>query len=297
MTLSGFHLDVERVVARTLGDRGFALGGGYALQAHGITDRPSKDLDNYTEKMDSAVFDSAERDLQRALADAGYEVETLKRDDWFRALVVSRAGSSEKLVIDLGYDYRQNPPVHINGIGPVLDLEDVVTGKIRAFWTRGAERDFYDVDRILASGRWTVRDLYSKIAELRPDEVRSGVLSERTFANKMSSSHLLDPDEFAALGLSASDQRKMRRRLEIASKVLVVGKSNRHRSPLSWFQVRPKERTEKAPAKPLPIRSNSPTNLQYRQPVPLALGRCQGYTKGGRRCILRAGHGGYHRSR
>ncbi len=71
----------------------------------------------------------------------------------------------------LGYDYRQNPPVHVNGVGPVLDVEDIVTGKVRAFWTRGAERDFYDIDGILASDKWTIQNLYDKIAGLRPDEI------------------------------------------------------------------------------------------------------------------------------
>ena len=42
--LSGFHLRVLQIVLDAVEPLGFALGGGYALQAHGITDRLSSQV-------------------------------------------------------------------------------------------------------------------------------------------------------------------------------------------------------------------------------------------------------------
>ena len=108
MPLEGFHLAVERIIAETLGDRGFALGGGYGLQAHGIVDRPSQDLDSYPDKMDAGLFEAAGRDLTERFGAAGLAAETIKTDTWFRAIVVTEPTTKERLVVDLGYDYRQN---------------------------------------------------------------------------------------------------------------------------------------------------------------------------------------------
>lgn len=294
MSLEGFHLDIEKIVASTLGGRGFALGGGFALQVHGIADRPSEDLDHYAASMDSDLFDSAETDLVRALADSGCTATTTKRMDWFRAIEVSRPSSNETLTIDLGYDHRQHPPVHIRGIGPVLDLEDVVTGKVSAFWERQAERDFYDVDRILASGRWTVGDLYEIVAYLRPDQVRSGSLSESSFATKLRSSHQCDTEEFVALGLTVAGLRKMERRLDRAATALEAGNANRRTlaSKLRW------RLNSLFSAPPVSPERNAVVPKELVQPGARNVNRqCGGRTKEGRRCLLRVGHGGYHRGR
>jgi hypothetical protein len=58
--LTGFHLRVAKIVLQAVEPYGFALGGGYALQAHGIIDRPSTDIDSYTFRMDEKLFDDAE---------------------------------------------------------------------------------------------------------------------------------------------------------------------------------------------------------------------------------------------
>ena len=292
MPLEGFHLAVARIIAETLGDRGFALGGGYGLQAHGIVDRPSQDLDSYPDKMDAGLFEAAGRDLTERFGAAGLAAETIKTDTWFRAIVVTEPTTKERLVVDLGYDYRQNPPVHVNGVGPVLDVEDIVTGKVRAFWTRGAERDFYDIDGILASDKWTIQNLYDKIAGLRPDEICSGVLSKKSFAAKLSSGHRLDPDEFAALGISLPDLRKVQGRLSNAGAALAredVAFRPRERSIVSRAREWKARRRPQARAKP---RSRS-----ARVASPLPSIRCGGRAKARRPCILRAGHRGYHRGR
>ena len=48
-----------RVGLATLIEHGFALAGGYALQAHGLTDRLSEDVDRFTDRWDTAAFSRA----------------------------------------------------------------------------------------------------------------------------------------------------------------------------------------------------------------------------------------------
>lgn len=70
----GPGLRVARILGAAIGDDGFALGGGYALQAHGIVDRPSKDLDSYAAAMDVdmfARFAAAADELSPPRSDAG----------------------------------------------------------------------------------------------------------------------------------------------------------------------------------------------------------------------------------
>ena len=42
------HLRLAEIGLRVAGRYGFALAGGYAVQAHGILDRPSEDVDLFT---------------------------------------------------------------------------------------------------------------------------------------------------------------------------------------------------------------------------------------------------------
>lgn len=118
MALTGFHLRVAQLLGESIGDLGFGLGGGYGLQVHQIADRPSKDLDAYVNAMDPEVFAAAERALCDRIEAAGLTARVVGTNDWFRAVVVSGEGADEQVVIDLAYDYRANPPVIVEGIGP-----------------------------------------------------------------------------------------------------------------------------------------------------------------------------------
>jgi hypothetical protein len=210
--LSGFHLRIARAVLRAAEPFGFALGGGYALQAHRITDRPSADIDGYASVMDSSVFDGAEAAVVGALDAAGLAVDVVKRDSWFRALLVSDPETDEAVVVDLGYDYRRGEPVGLPGIGPVLSLEDVVAGKVRALYDRQAARDFLDIDAVLASGRWSVADLQTILDAIRPEAGPGGIRS------LLSRADAVEPDEYQAYGISPDQARTMIRRLARAAK-------------------------------------------------------------------------------
>lgn len=215
MALSGFHLRVAQLLGEATGQLGFGLGGGYGLQAHRVTDRPSKDLDAYVNSMDVEVFAAAERALCERLEAEGLQAEVVGTNDWFRAILVSGSGPDERVVVDLAYDYRANPPVIVEGIGPVLDIEDIVVGKVRAFVDRGAERDYSDIGSLLDSGRWTIGDLFGKARSINPK------LPRREFAERLRRVDHLDLEEFAAIGIGPRALARLQQRLARAAYELV----------------------------------------------------------------------------
>lgn len=212
--LDGFHLEIARIAGRVLEPHGFALGGGYALQAHGVTDRPSKDLDTYTQSQDPVDYQAGEVALVSALSQTGFDCRVARRDSWFRQIVVTDRASGEQVAVDLGYDYRLRPPVRIEGVGPVLDLDDVIVGKTRALLDRQAERDYFDIDRIIASSLRSPSELYEGIRPIRPE------LSMGEFARVIELAHEGDPEEYVALGLSLDDMLALFERLAVAAQSL-----------------------------------------------------------------------------
>lgn len=164
--------------------------------------------------MDPAVYEMAEADLIDGLRRSGLEANVVTHDDWFRAILVRDRSGGEEIVVDLGYDYRSHPPIHVGGVGPVLDPEDIVTGKVRAFLDRGVERDYSDIDSILSSGRWSIEDLYAKARTVFPRITRADM------AAKLAGAVDLDPQEYAAIGISPSELLGMHRRLTAAGEKL-----------------------------------------------------------------------------
>ena len=130
--LTPFQRQVAQLIGQALQPFGFALGGGQALQAHKIVDRLSRDLDNYSESLDPQIYENAEHAVVTSMTGHGYTTAVMLRDSWFRQIIVTDPATNEEVGIDLGYDFRKNPPVFITGIGPVLDIHDVVTGKVCA---------------------------------------------------------------------------------------------------------------------------------------------------------------------
>ncbi len=219
--LTDFQRQIAQILGEALQPYGFALGGGQALQAHNVIDRPSKDLGNYSESLDPDVYEAAERSVLVALRSRGYTAEVTLSDSWFRQIIVSDPVTGEKVGVDLGYDYREKPPAHVTGIGPVLDIQDVVTGKVRALVDRQAERDYMDIDAVLSSGGWTVEALFDIVREIRPE------LSQADLLAILSAAHEGDPEEYAALGLNSTAMAKMFVRLSTAVQTHV----NSQRSP------------------------------------------------------------------
>jgi hypothetical protein len=155
------HRAIAAIALEVGGPFGFALAGGYAVHAHGIGERPSGDVDLFTDWHRRADFPGAVDAVIKALEQNNYSVRVLAHGDTFARLLVatSHAGeTNEPDKIELAADWRANPPVMLD-VGPVLHLNDAVANKMCALYGRALPRDFLDIDAVLRSGRFSREEL------------------------------------------------------------------------------------------------------------------------------------------
>jgi hypothetical protein len=158
------HLRLAETGLRVAGRYGFALAGGYAVQAHGILDRPSEDVDLFTAWEHRGDFTVAVDEVVDAYRTDGYAVEVTQRFETFARLAVTDPALPDRpYKVELAANWRARPPVTMD-VGPVLHIDDVVAGKMSALFTRAEPRDFLDVDAALATGRYT-REQVLELAE------------------------------------------------------------------------------------------------------------------------------------
>lgn len=158
------HLKLAEIGLRVAGRYGFALAGGYAVQAHGILSRPSEDVDLFTAWERRGDFSAAVEAVIEAYRAEGYMVEVAQQFETFARLAVTNpAASDPPYKVELAANWRSLPPVMMD-IGPVLHIDDVVAGKMSALFTRAEPRDFLDVDAAVVTGRYT-RERLLELAE------------------------------------------------------------------------------------------------------------------------------------
>lgn len=148
-----FHERLARLGLEATAVYGFVLAGGYALSANGISNRPSNDVDLFTNIADPARFAQAVQALRAALSADDLVATEVRVHASFAELRVADPHSGDVSDVQLGLDFRRFPPANLS-VGPVLDVRDAVAGKIAALWSRGEARDYIDVDAVLQSGRF-----------------------------------------------------------------------------------------------------------------------------------------------
>jgi hypothetical protein len=210
MPVSEFHREIATIALRAAAGHGFALAGGNALIAHGIVDRPTEDVDLFTDQDDGVA--RAAGAVEGVLRGAGFGVERLDqaRDlaevfegmgDGLAEWIVTAPGGREML-LQMAYFDRDRAPV-IMDFGPVLDLEDVVGGKVCALASRVEPRDF--VDTAAALGRYSVSQLIDFARRLDPG------LTRRDFTGAGRMLDQLDDEVFLRYGLSEADVGGLRK--------------------------------------------------------------------------------------
>lgn len=201
--MDDFHQRLARIGLEAAERYGFALAGGYAVQAAGFLQRPSEDIDLFTIWDRRGEFETAADAIVTAYRSAGLKVEAERRHDTFLRLTVSDGEQTAK--VELGIDLRANEPVRIS-IGPVLHPDDAVANKIMALYERALARDFIDIDAVLRSGR------YDEAALLRLAE-RSDITFDRAlFADALAVAQELDDDDFAQYGVTGAQLADLRQR-------------------------------------------------------------------------------------
>lgn len=128
-----------------LADADFALAGSGAIREHGMTQRPTNDIDLFTVMQASTRFPHAVDSLIEHLTANNYDVTVERRTPTFAQLSVTPP-HEPPLSVDLAIDWRAHTPVRLD-IGPVLTLEDAIGNKLSALYSRSYPRDYLDVDR------------------------------------------------------------------------------------------------------------------------------------------------------
>ncbi|MFF0434873.1 nucleotidyl transferase AbiEii/AbiGii toxin family protein [Streptomyces sp. NPDC004327] len=167
------------------------LTGGYAVQAHGLVNRLSKDLDVATENPEPLEKIAAA--VRVGLEQRGWQVRALETDPLSARLIVTDTTTGEECEVDVLKEALWRPPVKTRH-GLVLSLEDVVGTKVRALADRGLARDLIDVRA--AADRWS----HIELEELGRRHARDAFdLSE--LQARLTGADWIDDTEFAAYGL------------------------------------------------------------------------------------------------
>jgi sensor domain CHASE-containing protein len=199
-----FHERLAHVALDAAGSFGFALAGGYAVQAHGFLSRMSSDVDLFAEA--SAEFDFAQAvdTVVTAYRREGFQVETELRSASFARLAVRADAQSAK--VELGLDWRKNQPIRL-AVGPVLHADDAVANKVCALFGRAEVRDYVDVDAILSSGRYTDAELLALAADHDPG------FEQSWFAEALAAIDRLPDSLFKPYGMSPEDISGLKERM------------------------------------------------------------------------------------
>lgn len=183
----------------------FALAGAGAIREHGITDRPTQDVDLFTANVDAARFTEAVDQLGAALTANGYTPAVLRRAPTFARLEV-RTADGVALEVDLAADWRSADPVTL-AIGPVLSLPDAVASKLDALYSRAETRDYLDVDAIRQSGRYSDAELLTLVADRDPG------YDTETFVRQLRLVRQLSAAETERYGVTVGQLRAVQERI------------------------------------------------------------------------------------
>ncbi|RSM41791.1 hypothetical protein DMB66_55485 [Actinoplanes sp. ATCC 53533] len=175
------------------------LAGGYAIRAHGLTERPSGDVDLAT----SAMLDlpTIVDRLSDAFQRSGFDVQVIESKPRMARLEVTRGDA----VCEVDLLKEAVGPPALFELGPVLTLDDAVGLKVRPLADRALHRDFIDVHAAAVKAGYAWPDLESLGARHTPN------WSLADLAERLSAIDLRDDATFAAYGLTGDQTAELRR--------------------------------------------------------------------------------------
>lgn len=157
MAIDHLHRQVARIALRAAAEHGFALAGGNALLAHEVGDRPTQDVDLFTNR--AGGVDAAAEGVEAALRAAGFRADRVDKTAGLTGIFgpgmgtglaewIVAAPGGRQMTLQMSYFDRDREPVSMD-VGPVLDLEDVLGGKVNALASRVEPRDYVDTANAL----------------------------------------------------------------------------------------------------------------------------------------------------
>jgi predicted nucleotidyltransferase component of viral defense system len=142
MNLTVLHRRLLRDVLEIGNAFPLVLTGGYAVQAHRIVDRFSRDIDMATDS--AAAMEVIVTTVIDGLTGRGWQVEVIGVDTHGARMMATDPGSEEQCELDILRESFSQPP-ESTPWGPVLALDDVIGTKVRALAGRGLPRDLIDI--------------------------------------------------------------------------------------------------------------------------------------------------------
>jgi hypothetical protein len=209
MPIDALQREVATIALRTAARHGFALAGGNALIAHGIVDRPTDDVDLFSDQ-ETAVTDAADA-VEGALRQAGFGAERRDRTGGLGEVFygmgeglaewIITAPGGQQTMLQMAYFDRTRGPVTMD-VGPVLDLEDLAGSKVCALASRVEPRDY--IDTAAALQRYSVGQLIGFARRMDPG------LEDRDFADAGAQLDRMPDGVFTRYGLTPADVTRLR---------------------------------------------------------------------------------------
>ncbi|MFJ9945177.1 nucleotidyl transferase AbiEii/AbiGii toxin family protein [Streptomyces erythrochromogenes] len=200
MKLSDLHRRLLTAVIDIGTPYPLVITGGYAVQAHGLVQRLSQDLDVATEN--PAPMAEIAASLEHGLASRGWQVRVIDVDPLSARLMAADPDTGEECEVDVLKEHFWTSPVQTE-YGPVLAFDSVVGTKVRALADRGAVRDLIDVHA--ASRHRTLRELERLGERHGRDE-----FSLHDLRDRLAGADWADDEEFHAYGLTEGDTVELR---------------------------------------------------------------------------------------
>lgn len=149
-----------------LGSYSFVLAGSGAVREHGLIERPTQDIDLFAmSTLSEAAFSEALSTLPEFMNEHGWTMQFTRPGPTFaQCLFTNKYGTFEA---DLGVDWRAHDPT-MSVLGPILALEDAVSAKLSALYSRALPRDFIDAYSIRKNGPYSDEQLLELIKERDP---------------------------------------------------------------------------------------------------------------------------------
>jgi hypothetical protein len=205
--IDAFYRDVARIALAVADKHGFVLGGGVAWLVNGLVQRPTEDIDLFTDTDDGVA--AAAGEVSAALGAAGYSVAREAPDELFagmddnlREFLVADGGRALRLTL-CRLD-RHRAPV-VMDVGPVMHLDDLVATKVAALVGRREVRDYIDVAAAL--------DRYPLARVLELARAADPAMDPGDVADAGRYLDRLDDARFAVYGLDATAVAGLREKL------------------------------------------------------------------------------------
>ena len=142
MNLNALHRRLMQDVLEIGNSLPLVITGGYAVQAHQLVDRPSRDIDVAT---DSGIpMADIAATVVAGLTERGWDICVIGVDPRSARMMTTDPATGEQCELDILREVFSEPP-GVTPYGPVLALYDVIGTKVRALAGRGLPRDLIDI--------------------------------------------------------------------------------------------------------------------------------------------------------